>query len=85
MTTPTTKDVKSGRWPVWKLALCVYPPVMGAAAVNIFFLSLMLQRFGMVAFTPVFSVVTGIILGIPLAWIGGMWFHRVIAEAEGEE
>ncbi len=72
----------SGRWPVWAVALVLYPLAAGAGAVNLFFLFLVLQAVGLRALTPIESIVGGIILGIPFAWISGKWMHGLIKQAE---
>ena len=74
---------RDGRWPVWKLALLVYVPSAGAAAVNLFFVGLLLQGIGLAPFGPWFSVLGGMALGLPLAWLAGRWFRRMIDTAEG--
>lgn len=72
-------------WPIWKIAVVVYLPAAGAAAVNIFFLSLMLQRIGLTALSPVASLLWGAIFGVPFAWVGGRWFRQMIDKAESDE
>ncbi len=78
-------DTQQNSWPVWKISLVVYLPAAGAAAVNIFFLSLLLQRFGLAALSPVMSVFLGAIFGVPFAWVGGRWFRHMIDKAENNE
>lgn len=77
-----TSTPKSGRWPVWKLSVAVYPFAAGAAAVNLFFLFLMGQAIGLRALSTSESVIAGIILGVPFAWIGARWLRGMIDEAE---
>ncbi|MCP5088783.1 MAG: hypothetical protein GY952_18490 [Rhodobacteraceae bacterium] len=84
MTSPDAPEHKPGRWPVWKIASVAYPAVAGAAAVNIFFFGLMVQRLGVTAFTPQISILVGCVLGLPLAWITGRWFRTKIDEAEAD-
>ena len=78
-----TED-KSGRWPVWAVSLVLYPLAAGAAAVNLFFLFLVLQAIGLRALTPIESIIGGIILGVPFAWISGKWMHGLIKQAEDD-
>jgi len=70
------------RGPVLKLAIVLFPLAAGAAAINIFFIGLMSQRLGIPAFTPVQSVLAGLVFGLPLTWIAARWFLRKIDEAE---
>ncbi|WP_371170519.1 hypothetical protein [Aliiroseovarius sp. 2305UL8-7] len=75
---------RSGRWPVWLLALVLYPFAAGAAAVNLFFLTLMTQAIGLNALSPVQSIVGGVALGVPFAWVAGKWMRGLIDKAEDE-
>lgn len=72
----------SGRWPVSRLALVLYPFAAGAAAVNIFFIGLIVTWLGVPNFSPWVSVVVGLVLGVPFAWVLGRYFRRLIDEAE---
>jgi membrane protein implicated in regulation of membrane protease activity len=71
-----------GRWPAGKIALVLYPLAAGAAAVNVFFLGLIVHAIGVPNFSPWISVVAGLILGVPFAWVAGRYFRRLIDEAE---
>ncbi len=73
-----------GRRPVWKLALLVYVPCAGAAAVNLFFVGLLLQAIGLPALGPRPAVLGGLLLGLPMAWLAGGWFRRMIETAEAD-
>lgn len=72
-------------WPLWKISLVLYPFAAGAAAVNIFFLGLIGQAVSLTALSPLVSVVIGLVLGLPLAWIAALWVQRLIARAEGRD
>ncbi len=72
-------------WPLWKIALVLYPFAAGAAAVNIFFLGLIGQALSLSALSPVASLGIGLVLGLPLAWIAALWVQRLIARAEGRD
>lgn len=62
----------SARWPVWLIALALYPLASGAVAVNLFFLALLGLPFGGAAITPVAALAFGAVLGVPAAlWFGG--------------
>lgn len=78
-----TQD-RSGRWPVWLLAVVLYPLAAGAAYVNLFFLFLMAQAIGFSVISTLESILGGLVLGLPLAWIAARWFRRMIDEAEDE-
>ncbi len=69
-------------WPVWKIALVLYPFAAGAGAVNLFFLGLLGQALSLTALAPVAAVLAGLALGVPLAWIAARWIRRLIAETE---
>ena len=71
-----------GRWPVWLLALLLYPFAAGAAYVNLFFLFLMLQVMGLSALSTWQSVLGGLLLGLPCAWVAARWLRGLIDHAE---
>ena len=70
------------RWPVWKLAVLLYPFAAGAVAINLFLLFLMLQVFGIAAISPSLSVLASIPLGVPAAWASGKWARALMDEAD---
>ncbi|ABV94903.1 hypothetical protein Dshi_3170 [Dinoroseobacter shibae DFL 12 = DSM 16493] len=70
-------------WPVWKLAVLLYPLAAGAVAVNLFMLALMGRVFGIQELSPVAAVLAGLLLGIPAAWATGKWIRRLMDEADG--
>ncbi|WP_289042366.1 hypothetical protein [uncultured Aliiroseovarius sp.] len=80
----TDQGDNAGRWPVWAVALVLYPLAAGAAAVNLFFLFLILHAVGFDVLTPVQAIVGGIILGVPFTWVAGKWIHGLIQQAEDE-
>lgn len=80
----TAQKEDPGRWPVWAVALVLYPLAAGAAAVNLFFLFLVLQAVGLRALTPYEAIVGGVILGVPFAWISGKWMRGLIDQAEDD-
>ncbi|WP_425040475.1 hypothetical protein [Primorskyibacter sp. S187A] len=77
---PTQEE--DGRWPIWKLAILLYPFAAGAVAINLFMLFLMLQVLGFEAISPESSVVWGIFLGVPAAWAFARWARRLMDEAD---
>jgi len=72
-----------GAWPVWKLSVLLYPLAAGAVAINLFMLALMGRVFGLPELSPVASVVAGLALGVPAAWVTGRWIRRLMDEADG--
>lgn len=75
-------DRREGRWPVWRLALLIYPLAAGAVAINLYMLGLMGQAIGLPAIAPIPSVGLGLVLGIPASmWFGGH-LRRWMDEAE---
>lgn len=55
-------------WSTRRLTVALYPFGAGAAAVNIFFLSLILSWVGLPVLTPVQSILGGCIIGAPASW-----------------
>ena len=70
--------------PGWRLLAAIYPFAAGAAAVNLFFLSLILSWVGLPALTPGLSVVGGLVLGAPAAWTFARHIRRLMARADGQ-
>lgn len=68
--------------PGWRLLAAVYPFAAGAAAVNLFFLSLILSWIGLPVLAPVWAVAGGLALGIPAAAAFARHIRRLMAEAE---
>ncbi|MFO1107175.1 MAG: NnrT protein [Amaricoccus sp.] len=67
--------------PGWRLLAGLYPFAAGAAAVNLFFLSLVLSWVGLPVLRPVHAVVGGLLLGVPVAWAFARHVRRLMAEA----
>lgn len=67
----------------WKLALALWPFVMGAVAINLFLAGLILHSAGWAAaFSPVRSLFWSLPLSLPATWAALAWVRRLIAEAE---
>jgi len=83
-TAPATDRAPAGggRWPVWRLALLLYPFAAGAAAINLFMLGLMGRAFGLGVLAPVPALLGGLALGVPAAALAGRWVRRLMDEAE---
>ena len=71
--------------PGWRLIAAVYPFAAGAAAVNVFFLSLILSWIGLPVLSPGWSVAGGLVLGLPAARAFAGHIRRLMAEAEGSD
>jgi ABC-type antimicrobial peptide transport system permease subunit len=71
-----------GKWPVWKLALLIYPFAMPAVAINLFMLSLMGQAVGLCALSPTMALICAVPLGIPAALAAGSWVRGLMDEAD---
>ena len=72
----------SGRWPVWKLALLLYPFATGAVAINLYMLGLMWQALGIPALSPILTLWLSVPLGIPATWAAGRWVRHLMDEAD---
>mgnify|MGYP005859585583 CR=1 FL=1 len=68
------------RWPVWKLALLLYPFAAAAVAINLFMLALMGQAVGLPALAPVPTLIASIPLGVPATWAAARWVRRLMDE-----
>ena len=60
----------------------LYPFAAGAAAVNLFFLSLVLSWLGLPVLTPGLAVLGGALLGLPATWAFARHLRRLMAEAD---
>ena len=69
------------RWPVWKLALLLYPFTAAAVAINLFLLGLIAHGLGLGAITPVQALIWSVPLGIPATWWAGRWVRGLLDEA----
>lgn len=69
--------------PSWRLLAGLYPFAAGAAAVNLFFASLIGSWLGLRVLTPYEAVLWGLPLGLPAAWAFGHHIARLMQEADG--
>ncbi|MDO5613740.1 MAG: hypothetical protein Q4G14_10945 [Paracoccus sp. (in: a-proteobacteria)] len=76
-----TEPATDGRWPVWKLALLLYPFTAAAVAINLFLFALIGAKMDWGSLTPVQSVIGGLILGVPATWAAGLWVRHLMDEA----
>ncbi|SDX26162.1 hypothetical protein SAMN05444358_10490 [Ruegeria halocynthiae] len=72
-----------GRWPVWKLAILLYPATALTVAINLFLAGLILHSVGFGAIGPVPAIMWAIPLGVPAAWLTGRWVRGLMDEADG--
>lgn len=70
------------RWPVWKLAVMLYPFVALAVAINLFLIGLMGRAVGLPVIAPLTALIWCVPLGIPAAWAAGRWLRHLLDEAE---
>lgn len=70
------------RWPVWKLAILLYPFAATAVAINLFMLALMGRAIGLPSLSPVAALLASVVLGVPATWLAGRWVRRLLDEAE---
>ncbi|SNX72065.1 hypothetical protein SAMN05878503_111106 [Cereibacter ovatus] len=65
-----------------RVTLWLYPFGAGAAAVNLFFASLILSWVGMPVLSPGWSVIGGIVLGLPATHLFAAHIVRLMQKAE---
>ncbi|WP_370402718.1 hypothetical protein [Sulfitobacter sp. JB4-11] len=70
-------------WPLWKLALVLYPFAAGAVAINLFMASLLAPVIGLDPMSPITALIWSVPLGIPAAWAFARWARRLMDEADG--
>ena len=75
----------SGRWPIWKLALVMYPFAAGTVAINLYFIGLISHVSGYSSIEPLSALLWSIPLGLPAAWLFGRWARRLMDTADGYE
>ncbi|MEX0344148.1 MAG: hypothetical protein AB3N20_04445 [Rhizobiaceae bacterium] len=74
--------MSESRWPVWKLAILLYPFAAAAVAINLFLVFLMAPVIGIAPLTPYASIIGGLVLGIPATWASGRWVRHMMDEAD---
>ena len=75
---------KDRPWPVWKLALLLYPFAAGAVAINLFMLFLMAPVVGFDALSPMAALKWSVVLGVPAAWASGRWARHLMDQADDQ-
>lgn len=71
--------------PGWKLLAGLYPFGAGAAAVNLFFASLISSWLGWPVLTLYESIAGGLVLGIPATWFFARHIMNLMIRAEKSE
>lgn len=69
------------KWPVWKLALLLYPFAMLAVAINLYLASLIGLAVGLAQLAPGDALIWALPLGVPTAWFAGRWVRGLLDEA----
>jgi len=69
-------------WSTRKIALVLYPFGAGAAAVNVFFASLILSWVGGPVLSPLWSIVLGCIVGLPATWYFARHIRHLMDQAD---
>ncbi|WP_281972624.1 hypothetical protein [Ruegeria faecimaris] len=72
-----------GKWPVWKLAILLYPASALTVAINLFLAGLIANRAGFGVIEPVTAILWSIPLGVPACWFAGRWVRSLMDEADG--
>lgn len=69
-------------WPASRIALVLYPFGAGAAAVNVFFASLIFSWVGGPVLTASTVLPLGALIGLPATWYFAKHIRRLMDEAE---
>lgn len=81
MTTERQPQEIEGRWSVWKITWLLYPLAWGAAAVNIYFIGLMIQAINITALEPITCIIIGAFVGIPFSYAFSHHIRKLMDEA----
>ena len=68
-------------WPLWKLALVLYPFATAALAINLFMLGLLGISIGGTSLSPATTLVLSLPLGLPATWAAALWARHLLREA----
>lgn len=71
-------------WSTRMIALALYPFGAGAAAVNVFFASLIFSWVGGPVASTTWSIVLGCLIGVPATWYFARHIRRLMDTAEAE-
>lgn len=79
--TDPTAAGDEGRWPVWKLAILLYPFAATAVWINLFMLSLLTSWLGLAVLSPQMAALLALPLGLPATWASGRWIRSLMDQA----
>ena len=68
-------------WPLWKLAVILYPFATAALAINLFMLGLLGISIGSTSLSPTTTVLLSLPLGLPATWAAALWARHLLREA----
>ena len=72
-------------WSTRRIALALYPFGAGAAAVNVFFVSLIFSWVGAPVASTAWSLGLGCVIGAPATWYFARYIRHLMDMADGEE
>lgn len=72
---------QQNRWPIWKLAILLYPFATGAVAINLFMLGLIGPWLDLTTISPWMALLISAPLGVPATWLAGRWVRTLMDEA----
>lgn len=72
-------------WPVWQIALVLYPFGAGAMAVNVFFASLIGSWVGGPILSTAWSIGLGCLIGVPTTVLFARHMRRLMDEAGAQD
>lgn len=70
-------------WPTLRIAVALYPFGAGAAAVNVFFASLIMSWIGGPILSTKLSIVLGCIIGVPATWYFARHIRHLMDVSDG--
>ena len=77
-----TRPITEQGWPTWKIALALYPFGAGAAAVNVFFASLIFSWVGGPVASTAWSIGLGCATGAPTTWYFARHIRALMDKAD---
>lgn len=74
--------MKREGWSVGQIALALYPFGAGAMVVNLFFAGLIGSWMGLPVITPLWAVVGGAMIGVPVTWAFARHIRNLMNHAQ---
>ena len=74
-------DAPDTIWPLWKLAVLLYPFATAALAINLFMLGLLGLSIGGASLSPAKTLLLSLPLGLPATWAAALWARHLLREA----